>query len=140
MTLESELQTSGADFGANTNGASPKSPPSLEDYWLRTEEGAPNILIEMMTTALESQKFIPRAIVSPREAAALQRFSNSVQIWKNRTVDPGMIVWTKLAYSIAIQGRGRQQVVDMYGGLSGRIREGFMGMGNNRPSEPRQRG
>ena len=94
----------------------------------------------MITTSINPQEYIPRSHISKRQAAALQRLIVMVEIWTKREVDFGLIVWNNLAYSIATDGLGRSQAVDMYGGLGNRIKEGFMGLGlGSGQGEPRQR-
>ena len=50
-----------------------QTPPSIEDFFLVSEKMTPNVMIEMITTSTNPQEYIPRSVVSKREAAALQR-------------------------------------------------------------------
>ena len=113
--------------GASQNGV--KMPPSIEDLFLVSEKQAPNIMLEMITTSTNAQEFIPRSHLTKREAAALQRISIMFSVWKKREVNIGQIVWNKMAYSIAEEGRGRGQAVDMFTGMSKRIAAGWNGIG-----------
>ena len=139
MTQEHSVMDAPPPGFGGSNGANPKTPPSLEDFFLLAEKGNPNILLEFITSSVNAQEFIPRAILTKRQAAALQRFSTSTKIFKEGAADVGMIVWQFLVYSISIDGRARQQVAEMYSGLGSRIREQFMGIGQSGPGEPRQR-
>ena len=119
------------------NGAQPqqrngKVPPSIEDLLLVSEKNSPNIMLEMITTSTNPQEFIPRSHISKREAAALQRIHILFSVWKKREVDIGQIVWNKLAYSIAEEGRGRNQAVEMLTGLGKRAADGLRGIGRGR--------
>lgn len=119
------------------NGTQPKPtgskvPPSIEDLFLVSEKTTPNIMLEMITTSTNPQEFIPRSHISKREAAALQRIHILFSVWKKREVDIGQIVWNKLAYSIAEEGRGRNQAVEMLTGMGKRAAEGLRGIGRGR--------
>ena len=112
-----------------TNGHKPSTPPSLEDFWMQSEARPPNIIEEMITTSLDPQEYIPRAAVNKREASAIQRFTIASELWTKRRTDIGLMVWSRLAYSIGTDGLGREQAVRMYSGLSDRLREGWQGIG-----------
>lgn len=114
------------------NGAKPKVPPSVENFFLVSEKGTPNIMMEMITTSTNPQEFIPRSYLSKRDSAALQRITVLFSVWKKREVDVGHLVWNKMAYSIAEEGRGRKDAVSMFTGMSQRIVEGFRNMGKGR--------
>ena len=116
---------------SENNGARPKAPPSLEDLFLHSDKGAPNILQEMITTSINPQEFIPRSNVDKREAAAIQRMIIEFSLWNGREIDIGQMVWNRLAYSIATDGLGRRQTVQMYGGVAARVKEGWQGIGGN---------
>ena len=115
-----------------TSERAAKVPPSIEDLFLVSEKSAPNIMIEMITTSTNPQEFIPRSHISKREAAALQRIHILFSVWKKREVDIGQIVWNKLAYSIAEEGRGRNQAVQMLTGMKDRLLDGLRGVGRGR--------
>ena len=109
-----------------------KVPPSIEDLFLVSEKSAPNIMMEMITTSTNPQEFIPRSHIDKRTAAALQRIHIQFSVWKKRDVDVGQIVWNVLAYSIAEDGRGRNQAVQMLTGMKERMAAGFAGIGRGR--------
>ena len=116
----------------NRNGSKPSTPPSIEDFFMISDKANPNVLIEMMTTSTNPQEYIPRANLSRRDAAAIQRIIILFSIWKKREVNIGEIVWNRLAYSIAEEGRGRSDVISMFTGMGKRVMDGLRGVGRGR--------
>lgn len=117
------------DTSQHRNGAV-KTPPSIEDFFLVSEKMTPNVMIEMITTSTNPQEYIPRSVVSKREAAALQRIIIQFGIWKKREVDVGTLVWNKLAYNIAVDGQGRKDAIEMFTGMGKRFADGLRNIGS----------
>lgn len=98
-------------------GSSPQgAPPGLEDFFVHNDKGTPNIIREMTTTSTDPKEFYPRSIIDRNERASILRMYARQQLWEERKFDVSELIWQNLAMSIAIDGKGREQAVQMYVG------------------------
>ena len=82
--------------------------PSIEDLFLVSEKTNPNVVLEMITTSSKAEQFIPRSHLTRSEALSLQRLQIMWSVWHDRKVDMPSIIWNRMAYSIAEEGRRPQ--------------------------------
>lgn len=98
-----------------TNGSKQKvAPPGLEDFFIHKDGGSPNIIREMTTTSTDPKEYIPRSIMDRNERAQTLRMYARHMLWEERSFDITELIWLNLACSIAIDGRGRKDAVEMY--------------------------
>lgn len=105
-----------------------KEVPSVADFFLQTEPSQTNMIREMVTTSDLPNEFIPRSHVSLEESAAMRRIMVSQSLWRNEDFRSDVILWMRLAFSIAEEGRGRGQAERMYtGGFRQRLMDKLRG-------------
>ena len=106
--------------GAGSNGAGPvKGTPSVDDMVME-ELGQPfNPLAEMMKFSEDPAEFITRSVVKPEMSVDMIRSLMMHDLWEHDEWDHERLLWNRLAFSVAENGLGREQAVQMYGGTGG---------------------
>ena len=128
MTLEFEQLDADASLAAQNgqNGSKPggkPSIPSVEDLVLQDMGEKFNPLREMMTFPSNVEGAIPRAVVTKDEAVDILRSFMSHQLMDKGRWTFSELVWLKLALSTAIDGRARDEAVQMYSGVGGFVKK-----------------
>ena len=107
----------------------PGKAPSVGDMFFMPERTRRDIVHELITTSTEVEEFISRSWLSKDESADIQAMYLLDDLWQNRQFNLEDVIWRKLAFSLAEEGRARRQAVqaitpqpmaEREGGLLGR--------------------
>ncbi len=114
---------------ANNYDNNPNTPPAtsgLGQMLLQQGGSAKDIIHEMASASTKIEEFLPKAILTKTEAKAILRYHwNSAYLTQDEEQEPVMdeIVWMDVISTPAIEGRAREDIVEM---VTGKPR-GFMG-------------
>ena len=120
------------DPNVSENGPDPRAgTPSLNDLVMQFGGARPDIVRDMMTTSRKPEEYIPRAILTPEEAALIRRLTEEEYTFETDEPMTREIIWLMHAQSEAQDGgRARRDVVDMHIGerrssILGKVKEVF---------------
>ena len=108
--------------------------PSISDMLIQPSRGQFDVVHAMTSTSYEPHEFVPRSVVTAQEAARYCRMLVEEEMLELGAVDLRNIMWWKLCFSIATNGRGREDAVMMHtgqstSGIRGRLGKFFGRMG-----------
>ncbi len=99
--------------------------PGVGDLLLQMGGARPDHIRDMITTSTNVAESIPRARISRRDAKQRLRIRAKLNFVKNHEANVELLMWFEDAYSIAQDGEGRKEAVDMIIGTAmGMLRQG----------------
>ena len=118
----------------STEGGARMTPgvPSIDDVIIQDLGERFNPVKEMMVFPSDAQAAIPRSVISTDDAVNIIRSYMGHKLYQEGKWDVSELLWLKMATGVGIDGRGRNEAVEMSGGILGSLkrRVGRFGSGH----------
>lgn len=87
--------------------------PASEDVIMQSLGERFDVAREMLEYPTVMSHAVPRAVLTERQAVNLLRSSMLHDLWQRDMWDARQLAWTKMALSVSIEGRGRNEAVEI---------------------------